>query len=146
MCVFGQGRVDGTGARLSPHSPMAAGEVNWQHLAVWEPKCPSRHLLFLPNPVPSHAPLPLVGAATSGTHMVTPVWLQAVNMKCVHVYVWYTGEDGGRQGRQTPSCSHRAKGNVGRQAGIFLPTLSLPSGRMGGRDGQGGGMEGGAEW
>lgn len=49
VCVFGW-ELDGTGARLSPYSPVAAAEVNWQHLAVWEPKCPPP---LPPHPGPS---------------------------------------------------------------------------------------------
>lgn len=88
---LGRGDLNGTGARLSPNSPVAAGEVNWQHLAVWEPKCPFVHLLFppyLPFFFFLHLYFPPMGAAAPDTHMVTPVWLQAANTTCVSVCMW----------------------------------------------------------
>lgn len=86
MCVFGW-ELDGTGARLPPTAPWRPEKLIG---SIWLSESPSAHpptlsfhpTLFLPLP-PSLQPSPPVGAATPGTHMVTPVWLQAVNVECV---------------------------------------------------------------
>lgn len=105
----------------SPHSTTAGGEVNWQHLAVWEPKCPSMHLLFPPHPVS----------------------LSSVLLSSGRGHPWHSHEDTRRTascdwevcaacrdgaGGEAPSCHCCAKGNVRRQFGILVPELSGPWG------------------
>lgn len=83
--VFGW-ELDGTGARLSPYSPVAAGEVNWQHLAVWEPK----HLYFHPHHPGAPSSLPLLWvllplAHTWQNQSGCKLWMKSV---CVYVCVY----------------------------------------------------------
>lgn len=101
---------------------------------IWLSGNPSAHLCiscFHPTFLFLHPSFPPMGAAAPDNHMLTPVWLQAVSV-CMCVCVFDILVYGDRQGSQAPSCHRCAKGNVGRQAGIFVPKRAVPSGRIAG--------------